>query len=246
MRLRAVRSGADLARRCGQNVVTVRSHLNGTRTISRKAADCYSRALRLEPAWLLYGVGGEFDATEAMPRDRQLVEPPFLSTFDSTGPTSEERAPVENLRQSNIAVPDIRALGRDMPVLGTAECGADGAFRLNLGDPIDFVRRPPGIASRKGVYCIYAEGASMEPVYEAGDLVFADPHRPPRPGRDVVIQLRPKPGEAEPRCFLKRLVRRQGSKWIFRQFNPAQEMGCPDRDVMAVHLVLKSHELLGI
>ncbi len=247
MQRRAIRSGAELARRCGQKDVTVRAHLNGTRAISRKAAEIYCRTLHVEPAWLLFGVSSDSDNNDyrstggmnepmaAAPIDRQ-------SRYDFP----DDPLSVENLRPAGVAVPDIFSLGLDVPVLGTAECGEHGAFTLNSGDPIDYVRRPPGIANRKGIYCIYAEGGSMEPVYEAGDLVFADPHRPPRPGRDVVIQLRPKAPSTEPRCFLKRLVRRQSGKWIVKQFNPSQEMSISDKDVVAVHLVLKNHELLGL
>jgi phage repressor protein C with HTH and peptisase S24 domain len=250
MRQRQVLSGAELARRSGQNDVTVRSHLNGTRAISRKAAEAYCKALRIDPAWLLYGTGGDLSQIDA---DQQAgpdgASAKFFGALGHLGmeeAQSEEYLHADNLRPAGLTLPNLRALGRDVPVLGTAECGEYGAFTLNSGDPIDFVRRPPGIANRKGVYCIYAEGASMEPAYEAGDLVFADPHRPPRAGRDVVVQLRSKSDESEPRCFLKRLVRRQNGKWLLRQFNPPQEMALAERDVVAVHLVLKNHELLGL
>jgi len=246
MQRNAVRSGAELARRSGQNDVTVRSHLNGTRAISRKAAEAYSRALDLEPSWLLFGVG-----PEPVPAPSQPVAD--IRAGRSIGAARRELTPVSGFRPDDggiefttASVPDFRTLRRDVPVLGTAECGDNGAFTLDSGDPIDFVRRPPGIASRKGVYCIYTEGSSMEPVYESGDLVFADPHRPPRPGRDVIVQLRGKAEGDETRYLLKRLVRRTSTKWILRQFNPLLELTFADRDVIAVHLVLKNHELLGI
>ena len=232
-----VRSGAELARRSGQNDVTVRAHLNGTRAISRKSAEVYASALDLLPSWLLFGVG---EAPEGL--TSQAGRPDRQDADDDRDPPGL----TPNLRQAGVRAPDIMALGRDVPVLGTAECGENGAFTLQSGDPIDFVRRPPGIANRKGIYCIYTEGSSMEPVYESGDLVFADPHRPPRMGRDVVVQLRPKSPGGEPRCLLKRLVRRTATRWVLCQFNPALEISLAEKDVIAVHLVLKNHELLGI
>ena len=232
-----VKSGAELARRSGQNDVTVRAHLNGTRSISRKSAEAYASTLNLLPSRLLFGVGAPPEGLMAQ-----------ASAPDHRGQDDDGDQPElpPNLRLSGVRAPDILALGRDVPVLGTAECGENGAFTLQSGDPIDFVRRPPGIANRKGIYCIYTEGSSMEPVYESGDLVFADPHRPPRMGRDVVVQLRAKAPGAEPRCLLKRLVRRTPTRWVLCQFNPALEISLPEKDVIAVHLVLKNHELLGI
>lgn len=227
MQLRGIGSAAELARLVRQNEVTVRSHVNGTRDVSKRAAEAYSRVLALDPAWLIYGRGTAPAGEEPLGSDDDVVGPP-------------------NIRLSASEAPNFRFLVKDVPVLGHAECGSDGAFVLNGGDPIDFVRRPPGQMNRKGIYCIYAEGSSMEPAYEAGDLIYVDPHRPPHAGRDVVIQLRAREPGGEERCFLKRLVRRSGTKWRLKQFNPEREFALDDKDVAAVHLVLKNQELMGL
>jgi len=248
MQLRGIGSGAELARLTHQNEVTVRSHVNGTRDVSKRAAQAYSQALHIDAAWLIYGHGGAPTASRGL-----ATGGPGM---DSSAPHALERAPSPNgddhvdgppnVRLSSSETPDFRFLSKDVPVLGHAECGSDGAFIFNEGGPIDYVRRPPGQMNRKGIYCIYAQGSSMEPVYEAGDLVYVDPHRPPKAGRDVVIQLAAKGPDGEERCFLKRLVRRSGSKWRFKQFNPDKEFVLDEKDVAAVHLVLKNHELMGL
>lgn len=235
MQLRGIGSGAELARLTRQNEVTVRSHVNGTRDVSKKAADAYSRALKIDPAWLIYGHGN-----------------PSRDIDDSTAPTGDPGANFDdadfsaNARLSSAEAPDFQVFAKDIPVLGSAECGQDGSFTLNTGEPIDFVRRPPGQMTRRGIYCIYAEGSSMEPVYEAGDLIYVDPHRPPGPGRDVVIQLRKQSDAGEMRYFLKRLVKRSGTQWRVKQFNPEKEIVLEERDIAAIHLVLKNHELMGL
>lgn len=240
MRLRGIGSGAELARLTQQNEVTVRSHVNGTRDVSKKAAEAYSRALRIDPAWLIYGQGRMARDAEAGRIDEDTFAGAATDTeFDTAEVPS-------NARLSASEAPDFHILSKDVPVLGSAECGRDGSFTLNSGEPIDFVRRPPGQMSRRGIYCIYAEGSSMEPVYEAGDLIYVDPHRPPWPGRDVVIQLRTPGPDGEMRCFLKRLVKRSGTQWRVKQFNPEKEIVLDDRDVAAIHLVLKNHELMGL
>jgi phage repressor protein C with HTH and peptisase S24 domain len=241
MQLRGVASGAELARLTRQNEVTVRSHVNGTRDVSKKAAEAYSRALRIDPSWLIYG-HGRMEGRMA----RDLEMPPQSETAADTAGDYDSADEPSNARLSASEAPDFHALAKDVPVLGSAECGGDGAFTLNAGEPIDFVRRPPGQMSRRGIYCIYAEGSSMEPVYEAGDLIYVDPHRPPWPGRDVVIQLRSPGPDGETRCFLKRLVKRSGTQWRVKQFNPEKEIVLEDREVLAIHLVLKNHELMGL
>lgn len=242
MQMRGIGSAAELARLTIQNEVTVRSHVNGTRDVSKRAAEAYSRALNVDPGWLIYGHGPAPTGRRAQPGS-----PGFDSSASHLSEESGE-GDVEgpsNVRPSSSEAPDFRFLAKDIPVLGQAECGSDGAFTLNGGDPIDIVRRPPGLLNRKGIYCIYAEGSSMEPVYEAGDLIYVDPHRPPRAGRDVVIQLVAKGPAGEERCFLKRLVRRSGNRWRLKQFNPEKEFVLDDKDVRAVHLVLKNQELMG-
>src|SRR6185295_16857749 len=68
IQLRGIASAADLARLTQQNEVTVRSHVNGTRDVSKRAAEAYSRALAIDPAWLLYGHGPGLAAARGMER----------------------------------------------------------------------------------------------------------------------------------------------------------------------------------
>lgn len=132
---------------------------------------------------------------------------------------------------------------RDFPVLGSAEAG-DGTFTMDSGVPIDFVNRPIGLANRKDAYGIYVQGVSMLPIYDPGDLVYVDPRRPPMIGRDCIVQLKKRSEGDAMRFLLKRLVKRTGAKWTFRQFNPEKDIVLDDREIQAVHLILKNHEML--
>lgn len=243
MQLRGIGSGAELARLTRQNEVTVRSHVNGTRDVSKKAAEAYCKALRVDPAWLIYGQGQI--ARDSTVAGDDAAPGGGVARTDVDARFDDPDVPA-NARLSASEAPDFHILVKDVPVLGSAECGRDGSFTLNAGEPIDFVRRPPGQMNRRGIYCIYAEGSSMEPVYAAGDLIYVDPHRPPWPGRDVVIQLRAPGPDGEIRCFLKRLVKRTGTQCRVKQFNPEKEIVLDERDMAAIHLVLKNHELMGL
>ena len=143
--------------------------------------------------------------------------------------------------------PDFKGFSKGVPVYGTAECGP-GKFSIDMnnGDEIDWVRKPPALLSKKGIYAIYAEGTSMEPRIEAGELLYVDPHRKPEPGRDCVIQLRQRTENGHPIYMLKRLIRRGPTKWTFKQLNPEKDIILEIREFDAVHLVLKMHEILGI
>src|SRR5579871_3343015 len=69
------------------------------------------------------------------------------------------------------APPSPGSMDKDVPVYGTAEGGRDGSFEMNTGDPIDHVRRPPGVGRTADVYAIYLEGESMLPAIRPGALL---------------------------------------------------------------------------
>lgn len=160
----------------------------------------------------------------------------------------EHPAPDIDLSKAENAPPPRRFSGpRDVPVYGTAVGGGrgDGDFRFN-GEQIDMAPRPPGIASRKGVYALYVENDSMYPRFEPGNRLYVDPHRKPRPGDDVIVELHSEiEGEAGP-GFIKRLVKLTPTRVIVEQFNPPREIAFEARHVRTLHRVIPMDELLGI
>src|SRR5688572_29195907 len=102
MSLRGIGSAAELARLTNHNEVTVRSHVNGTRDVSKRAAEAYSRALNIDPAWLLYGHGPAPDASRRMPRSDPGTEPPMSSETDR----NDDIGGTPNARPSLSEAPD--------------------------------------------------------------------------------------------------------------------------------------------
>ena len=144
-----------------------------------------------------------------------------------------------------LAVPPTDAMPRDIQVQGVAIGGADGDFSFN-GTVIDHVRRPPGLTGARGAFAIYVVGDSMSPRFEDGDLIFVHPGRPPRPGDDVVVELRGADGAAGP-CYVKRLLRRTASRVVLRQFNPPRDdIAIPARQVKDIYRIMTPAELLGV
>lgn len=137
---------------------------------------------------------------------------------------------------------------RDVPVFGTAAgSGGEGAFLMNwAGGPIDYIRRPPGIAAARGVFAIYVENDSMAPRYEPGEPVYCDPHKPPAIGSYVVVVLDGEAPGDPPQAFLKRLVRRTASELICEQFNPPREIRFPTARIKQIARVLDWRDLTGV
>lgn len=108
---------------------------------------------------------------------------------------------------------------------------------------VDYVRRPPGVPHNTNSYGLYVVGDCMAPRYEAGDIVIVHPGRPVRPGDYVVIQYL---NNGERVAGIKRLKRRTTDGVIFEQLNPAREFTLPTAEIISIHRVLSSAELLGL
>lgn len=158
-----------------------------------------------------------------------------------------EDLPKSNASPAPVSIPAIATMPRDVPVYGTASGSvmgaAQGAWQMT-SDPVDYVRRAPGLATARDAYALYVENDSMEPRFPPGELVFIHPGRPVRSGDVVVIQTQN--GEhAQPETYIKILVRRANGDVICRQYNPEAEIRFTGKTVLSVHRVLTMAEVLG-
>lgn len=128
-----------------------------------------------------------------------------------------------------------------VPVLGMAECGPDGLALWN-GEVVDYAPRPPNLVGVEKGYAVFAVGESMEPRYHPGETVYIHPGKPVTPGCYVLVQLHPKEDGEAPRAFLKRLVRRSGTKITVEQFEPAKRFDLKPSEVISMHRVVGSGE----
>lgn len=146
---------------------------------------------------------------------------------------------------------------RDVPVRGTPSCGdleVNGehveTIEMDLGEIVDYVRRPLALEGRRDVYAIYFTGYSMQPRFEPGEVAYVDTKRPPLIGDYVVVQLRGRPDEnGEARivsALVKRLVRRT-QDWIeLEQFNQPLVFRIEQRRVAALHRIIPLAELVAV
>jgi len=187
---------------------------------------------------------------------KELISEAVYSVLRSRNPDeAPARARGDDLEEPNVdlskaePVPANQRFGgpRDVPVYGTAVGGGDedGDFRFN-GEQIDMAPRPPGIANRKDVFCLYVENDSMFPKFEPGERLYVDPHRKPRQGEYVVVELHGE-SEGEPgKGYIKRLVKQTPTRLVVSQFNPPKELEFEADRVKRLLRVIPTDELLGV
>ena len=214
-------SAAEAARKLDVPEVTYRAHEKtegpGARTFDEGYARRYGAAFGVSWSWLLTGDGHP----DAAPDEPSTV---------TTDP---------------VAVPRFGEMPKTVPVYGTVVGGVEGDFEFN-GEVVDMVRRPPGIASTKGVFALYVNGDSMEPRYRAGALIYLNPSRPARPGDDVVIELFSTNNDGGGAAYIKTLRGRTSLALVCEQYNPAKTVEYPLAKVKAVYRVMTLEELLGV
>jgi hypothetical protein len=147
----------------------------------------------------------------------------------------------------------------DLPHYGTAqgsdlEVAEDGAIQfiermdLDLGNVVEYLRRPPALAGRDDVYAISVIGNSVAPRYEDGDPAYVEARRQPRPGDYVVVQLLRRDdedGDAKLHiALLKQLVRKTSTYVELAQSNPPLNFTIPLTEVHAIHRVKPWREIV--
>ena len=184
--------------------------------------------------------------TEAVGRMEQ--QGTKVASAPAGAPASEPLQPDVDLSKAEPVPANQRFSGpRDVPVLGTAVGGGDGDgdFRFN-GQEIDKAPRPPGIANRKDVFCLYVENDSMYPRFEPGERLYLDPHRKARAGEYVVVELFPESEGEAGQGYIKRFEKQTPTKLVVSQFNPAKELEFELQMVKKIYRVIPVDELLGI
>jgi len=129
-----------------------------------------------------------------------------------------EPTPMQTTMRSGYNPPPEIFGERDLPVYASVEAG-DGAMVVYT-DPVEVVPRPWFFKQVKEGYAVLINGTSMEPVYEAGDMVLVNPRAPLVKGKDVIIVGGEDHGEF--RASLKRYLGQNSAEWMLKQFNPPE------------------------
>ena len=123
----------------------------------------------------------------------------------------------------------------DLPVFGTARGGSD-ALLFNDGEIVERVTRPSLLSGATQAYAVYMTGDSMEPRYQALELLYVNPARPVT--KDCYVVVQKTNGEA----IVKRFLRRSDHVVVLEQLNPPEEIQISAEEVLAVHRIVGSVE----
>lgn len=129
--------------------------------------------------------------------------------------------------------------GPPLDVLGVSRGGDDGKLVYN-GQVIETIPRPPQLENVDEAYATYVVGDSMRPRFKPGEKVWVHPHRPPRQGDDVVVQLHPETEGEAPEGYIKEFVKLTPTKLVLWQHNPGEEIELHRRLVKSVHVIVGS------
>ena len=130
---------------------------------------------------------------------------------------------------------------RNLPILGAAKGGERGLF-LDNGAFFEMVQRPPTLADVTEAYAVYMVGDSMEPRYFPGEILYVHPHKPPRRGDFVIVQLEPADQAGEPEYLVKQFQRRNEKELVLHQFNPEKDTAFPSARIRAIHKIVLGGE----
>lgn len=108
----------------------------------------------------------------------------------------------------------------------------DGQERRVVG----YVERPPSLRGVRHGYAIYAFDDRMEPRYAPGWLLYVNPTKPPRPGRDVLVVRHNAPP------LVRQLESRGNGKIVLRALaDDAPDALKPD-EIVDLHLIVGSDQ----
>lgn len=98
------------------------------------------------------------------------------------------------------------------------------------------VARPPSLRGVRHAYAYYAPDDSMHPRYSAGWLLYVNPAKPPRAGRDVIVLRRT--GAPIVRC----LSSVEADEYIFKALSAPEPQRISKAEIQALHLIVGSDQ----
>ncbi|MGU3387006.1 helix-turn-helix transcriptional regulator [Methylobacterium sp. D53M] len=171
---------------------------------------------------------------------------PVKEAFEQVAKERKEQREQESRHSPQLPMPNAGlpeklppAAGR-MPILGKSVGGNNKDRLLFNGEALGYVDRPGNLTDKPRAYATYVHGESMEPRYEAGEIVLVNPDKGYRKGNYVVAQVYDNDGDP-PFGYVKRFIS-FGDELVLEQLNPPDGedriMRFPRENVVAVHRIV--------
>lgn len=116
---------------------------------------------------------------------------------------------------------------------------SEGAMILSA-DPVSWIPRDARLEGVPDAYGCFVSGASMEPAYEAGNLLLVNPAAEVAPGDNCLFLRDASDGSRY--VLIRRLVRINAKSWTVRQYNPVRTYTLPMAEWSKAHLVIGKYE----
>ncbi|WP_295882505.1 helix-turn-helix domain-containing protein [uncultured Bartonella sp.] len=222
-RIAAKMTQEELARAVGKTRNAVAQWESGASLPRLNTLEDIAGALNVSVDWLLTGNTPNVAGTETTRTNNKMSDVKF---------TNGTLSPRQYMPQ-------------DVPVMGTAACcnTDNGLFKLDTSI-IDYVHRPPALLMTKDLYALYVEGDTMEPRFNAGDLVFVHPHKPVRIGDSVVVQIA-KTIDEPIEAMIAVLAKRTSHEVVLKKYNPEKIINFDNANIVSIHKILEMRELFG-
>lgn len=133
-------------------------------------------------------------------------------------------------------VEDQRDLKDTVPVKNAGRAGPDQSMFLEDG-PLEHIPRPAVLRAATKGYALLVVGDSMVPMYRAGQRIFVNPQREPRPGRGIVVY------KASNVVIIKEYVKRTAAGLTVREYQPEQrEFLIPAGAYLGIHTIVGTED----
>lgn len=130
-----------------------------------------------------------------------------------------------------------------IPIMGTAAGSLlQGAIQFSESTVVNYIDAPPMLENAVGIYGVYIDGDSMEPMFRHGSPILLTPFKPPKVGDAVVVQE--KHGDTI-KGTVGILSGRNSDVVKLRKLNPNGIIEVPTKYLHAMHKVLDLSEILG-
>lgn len=179
---------------------------------STKHLSKIAKVLRVNIDWLEYGTEPKEDSQYA----QAAIDKPYgLSSAPYTGKVFK---PEPGL----------------IPVYGPAAAASDDVVMLTDEHIIAYEPCPPALSNVRGAFMMYVAGSSMEPRHYHGERVWVDPWTKPAIGQDCVVVL-----EEHGNAIIKRYMGREGTDFVFEQYNPPKKLKFKAKEIRAIYAVTR-------
>ncbi|MGF3026549.1 S24 family peptidase [Methylobacterium aquaticum] len=189
---------------------------------------------------------------QAQPAEMPLIwsffnlDPADLAAAISGGSGEATRNNSVRNPMPNAGLPERISFNREkLPIYGVSVGGAGQSRVLFNGQQLGTLSRPEYLADVPNAYGTYVHGDSMEPRYEAGEIVIINPNKGIKKGNYVVAQVYDNDGDP-PFGYVKRFLSINDKELVLEQLNPPEGedriMRFPRKRVLSVHRIVGTQD----